>query len=143
MRKPRACCPTVQALEERVVLSLSFSKLIHSLFPFIKTNDKTAVPHRPHVAAHVVRPHAGLAHPGAPAVAGTGTASGAAAVVGARRAARRLAMANAAANATNSTPTPTDPTAKGSVPVYGPYLGPPGSYHRIPPRIVRAARPPV
>jgi hypothetical protein len=140
MRKPRACCPTLQALEERVVLSLSFSKLLHSLFPFVK--DKTTVPHPRHVAAHVVRPHAGLAHRGASAVAGTGTAAGAAAVAEARRAARRLVMANNAANATTSTSTttPTDPTAKGSVPVYGPYLGPPGSYHRIPPKIVRAAR---
>jgi hypothetical protein len=139
MRKPRACCPTLQALEERVVLSLSFSKLLHSLFPFVK--DKTTVPHPRHVAAHVVRPHAGLAHRGASAVADTGTASGAAAIVQARRAARRLVMANNAANAT--APTPTDPTAKGSVPVYGPYLGPPGSYHRIPPKIVRAARQPA
>jgi hypothetical protein len=43
MRKPRDFRPMLQPLEERVVLSFSFTSLVHSLFPFIKTNDKKPV----------------------------------------------------------------------------------------------------
>jgi len=57
----RACrfCPAVQRLEDRTVLSFSFSKMLHSIFPFIPDNEKKAKP-KPHPAGAVVTP----LHPG-------------------------------------------------------------------------------
>jgi len=43
MKKSRDFRPMLQPLEERVVLSFSFTGLIHSLLPFIKFPEKKAV----------------------------------------------------------------------------------------------------
>jgi hypothetical protein len=51
MRPRRSFRPGVQTLEGRVVLSFSFSKMLHSIFPFIK--DDSAPKKKP--AAHVVQ----------------------------------------------------------------------------------------
>jgi hypothetical protein len=50
MRKARKFRPTLQPLEERVVLSFSFTSLIHSILPFVNIGDtkKTVVDHRTH-----------------------------------------------------------------------------------------------
>src|SRR5262249_33449096 len=60
MSKPRAYRPTLQPMEERVALSLSFTSFLHSIFPFIssgKSNsilpfvkNKSTTPARPHTA---------------------------------------------------------------------------------------------
>jgi hypothetical protein len=51
MNKTRQFRPTLQPLEERVVLSFSFTSLIHSLFPFIHIADK-----KPAAPAHAHTP---------------------------------------------------------------------------------------
>jgi hypothetical protein len=68
MKTPRTYRPSVQPLEERVALSLTFSGFIHSLFPFIpdKSSTKPAVVHthtspltRKPVVGHAKRLYAG------------------------------------------------------------------------------------
>ncbi|MFO0950060.1 MAG: hypothetical protein U0835_02700 [Isosphaeraceae bacterium] len=117
MPKPRAFCPVMQCLEERVVLSFSFSNLVHSLFPFIKSNDakggKSVRRHLPPAEVSGVKP--GMPHP-----------------LQVQQAAHAAAVAKAAVVKAAAIK-----TAPGVVPVYGPYLGRPGSYHHIPPKIVR------
>ena len=41
MKKQRALRPVLQELEDRTVMSFSFSHLLHSVFPFIHSNTDT------------------------------------------------------------------------------------------------------
>ena len=52
MKKSREFRPALQSLEERVVLSFSFTSLIHSLLPFVNIGSKkTAVVAHAHTKA--------------------------------------------------------------------------------------------
>lgn len=66
MKAKNRFCPRVHTLEDRVVLSFSFSKMIHSILPFIP--DRTQVKTLPSAAALAARqshtPEAALLHPG-------------------------------------------------------------------------------
>ena len=42
MKKRRALRPALQSLEDRTVMSFSFSNLLHSVFPFIHSDTKTS-----------------------------------------------------------------------------------------------------
>ena len=77
MKAKNRFCPRVHTLEDRVVLSFSFSKMIHSILPFIpdRTQVKT-LPSAAALAAHQSElavataarqshtPEAALLHPG-------------------------------------------------------------------------------
>ena len=80
MKTRRSFRPSLQSLEGRVVLSFSFSRVIHSVFPFIKDTTKSKpTPAALQLAAarkasaHPVASHVARAIPtqdAAPAVAG-------------------------------------------------------------------------
>lgn len=56
MKAARRFCPGVHSLEERVVLSFSFSKTLHSILPFIPDHTKVkALPTAAQIAAHDAR----------------------------------------------------------------------------------------
>jgi hypothetical protein len=110
VRRARTCRPTIQPLEERVVMTLSFSGLVHSVFPFIKDNSKTA--HVAHTPAEKARQAARVQEIQA-------ARDGRAAAVAAARASGRHAA---------------HPVTTGPV-MYGPYLGRPGSYRHVPPLV--------
>jgi hypothetical protein len=63
MKTPRRFDPTVQPLEERVALSLTFSGFIHSILPFIpdKSSAKKPVVAHAHVSPLVRKPVVGHA----------------------------------------------------------------------------------
>jgi hypothetical protein len=113
MKGPRAYRPTVQRLEDRVVLSLSFGSFLHSLFPLFSSGSKH--PKKPHLAAvghAAVGPHSEAVRARH-------------AVVVVPHSAKHFGLSVV------TKPTP------GNVPVFGPYLGRPGSYHKKPPLVTR------
>jgi hypothetical protein len=115
MRRPRGYRPTLQPLEGRLALS-SFGSFLHQIFNFI-----------PDPSSH----HKAPAHPTAAQVA----------LHNQRVAARqeRLASHSHAVVAPKSVrkfgATVVGDPAPGAVPVYGPYLGRPGSYRTRPPLV--------
>ena len=98
MKKSRDFRPMLQPLEERVVLSFSFTGLIHSLLPFIKLPEKKA--------AVVTRTHTPVTRK---------------AIVG--KAAAHLYAGPRGKAPSNSTALEATGSTK-VVPMYGPYTGP-------------------
>ena len=120
--RARTCRPTIQPLEERVVMTLSLSGLVHSVFPFIKDNSKTA--HAPVTPAQKARQAAQVQQIQA-------ARDGRAAAVAAARAGGTPAGRHAADAAHAAHPVTTGPVTTGPV-MYGPYLGRPGTYRHVP-----------
>lgn len=138
MSRRHDCRPCVLALEERVVMTLSLSGLLHSVLPFIKDNTAKAPAVKHGVAVQGGPSSRFEQHQQA-------VAARRAAVVAARHPAAPVAPAAArvavtptpaVVRATGVGPTRTQAAAT-PVTMYGPYLGAPGSYRRPPGLVVR------
>jgi hypothetical protein len=122
MKRPRGYRPTVQPLEERIALSFSFGSFFHQLIPFIPDNSSNNTPHK---------------KPAQVSAAAQAAAARRAAVHAQRVAALEAHHSQVVApkSASRYGASVVGDPAPGSVPVYGPYLGRPGSYKHKPPLV--------